>query len=62
MKPAAFPALRAARLLDQVRERIRYKHYSLRTEQAYVEWVEVFVKWSACATRAIWVSRRSKCF
>ena len=46
MKPAAFPALRATRLLDQVHERIRYKHYSLRTEQAYVQWVKVFVKWS----------------
>ncbi len=46
MKPATFPALRATRLLDQVRERIRYKHYSLRTEQAYVQWVKVFVKWS----------------
>ena len=46
MKPAAFPALRVTRLLDQVRERIRYKHYSLRTEQAYVQWVKVFVKWS----------------
>lgn len=45
MKPAAPPVLRAARLLDQVRERIRYKHYSLRTEQAYVQWVRVFVKW-----------------
>ena len=45
MKPAA-PALRATRLLDQVRERIRYKHYSLRTEQTYVQWVRVFVKWS----------------
>jgi len=32
-------------LLDQVRERIRYKHYSLRTEQAYVQWVRMFVKW-----------------
>lgn len=31
MKPGAPPALRATRLLDQVRERIRYKHYSLRT-------------------------------
>ena len=29
MKPAAFPALRATRLLDQVRERIRQNHYSL---------------------------------
>lgn len=45
MKPAAPPVLRAARLLDQVRERIRYKHYSLRTEQAYVQWVPVFLKW-----------------
>jgi integrase len=26
------------RLLDQVRDRIRFKHYSLRTEQAYVGW------------------------
>lgn len=24
------------RLLDQVRERIRYRHYSIRTENAYV--------------------------
>lgn len=32
-------------MLDQVRERIRYKHYSLRTEQAYVQWVRMFVKW-----------------
>ena len=37
--------MRATRLLDQVRERIRYKHYSLRTEQAYVQWVRAFVKW-----------------
>lgn len=37
--------LRATRVQDQVRERIRYKHYSLRTEQAYVQWVRVFVKW-----------------
>ena len=32
------------RLLDQVRERIRYLHYSLRTEQAYVHWVRAFVR------------------
>ena len=45
MKPAAPPVLHATRLLDQIRERIRYKHYSLRTEQAYVQWVRMFVKW-----------------
>ena len=38
------PPLKAARLLDQVRERIRYLHYSIRTEQAYVHWVRAFVR------------------
>jgi integron integrase len=32
------------RLLDQVRDGIRYRHYSFRTEQAYVEWVRRFVR------------------
>jgi len=27
---------RPKRLLDQVREAIRFKHYSIRTEEAYV--------------------------
>ena len=31
------------RLLDQVRDRIRRKHYSIRTEQAYVNWIRRFV-------------------
>jgi integron integrase len=30
-------------LLDAVRERIRYRHYSYRTEEAYVGWVRRFV-------------------
>jgi integron integrase len=34
------------RLLDQVRERARYLHYSLRTEKAYGYWVRMFVRWS----------------
>lgn len=38
------PPLRSARLLDQVRERVRYLHYSLRTEQAYVYWTRAFVR------------------
>ncbi len=37
------PPLAAQRLLDQVRERVRYLHYSLRTEEAYVYWVRAFV-------------------
>jgi len=31
-------------LLDQVREQIRYLHYSIRTEEAYVHWVRAFVR------------------
>lgn len=32
------------RLLDQLRERTRYKHYSIRTEQAYVHWARAFIR------------------
>ena len=32
------------RLLDQLRDVIRLKHYSLRTEEAYVEWVRRYVR------------------
>lgn len=38
------PPLKAAKLLDQVRERIRYLHYSLRTEESYVFWVRAFIR------------------
>lgn len=31
------------RLLDQIRERIRRKHYSIRTEQAYIFWIRRFI-------------------
>jgi len=32
------------RLLDQVREQIRLRHYSIRTEAVYVEWVKRFIR------------------
>ena len=31
------------RLLDQVREVIRMRHYSIRTERAYVQWIRRFI-------------------
>jgi site-specific recombinase XerD len=37
--------LRSIRLLDQVRERIRYLHYSHQTEKAYLHWVRFFIRW-----------------
>lgn len=33
----------APKLLDQVRDRLRLKHYSIRTEQAYLHWVKRYI-------------------
>lgn len=33
----------APKLLDQVREAIRVRHYSIRTEKAYVDWIRQYV-------------------
>lgn len=34
------------RLLDRVRDRIRFRHYSIRTEQAYVDWIKRFIRFN----------------
>ncbi len=34
---------RPKKLLDQVREKIRLRHYSIRTEQAYVSWIKRYI-------------------
>lgn len=44
MKPGT-PPLQSTRLLDQLRERIRYMHYSLSTEKVYLYWVRFFIRW-----------------
>ena len=31
------------KLLDAVRDICRYKHYSIRTEQAYVDWIKRYI-------------------
>ena len=31
------------KLLDQVRSKIRTKHYSIRTETAYTDWIKRFI-------------------
>lgn len=45
-KPLFRPPLQAPRLLGQLRERLRYLHYSLRTEQSYVYWARYFIHFS----------------
>lgn len=44
MNAASPPPMHATRLLDQMRERLRYGHYSLSTERSYVYWVRRFVR------------------
>jgi integron integrase len=44
MKPRK-PILLSVRILDQVKERIRYLHYSLSTEKVYIYWVKFFIRW-----------------
>ena len=41
-----FDGTRTPRLLDQVRDTIRTKHYSFRTEKAYVGWIRRFIVFS----------------
>jgi integron integrase len=41
--PAASTAGQPPKLLDRVRNAIRVRHYSLRTEEAYVAWVRRFI-------------------
>ncbi|MBI5936895.1 MAG: integron integrase [Betaproteobacteria bacterium] len=42
--PSEVDSAAAPRLLDQVRGRIRFLHYSLRTEQAYLDWIKRFIR------------------
>lgn len=41
--PLTIAPSKGPRLLDQLRERIRFLHYSLRTEEAYVYWCRSFI-------------------
>ena len=44
--PASLPSHtpnRKVKLLDQVRQTVRFKHYSVRTEEVYVDWIKKFI-------------------
>lgn len=43
MENKSTPLTSAPKLLDQVRGRIRVKHYSIRTETQYVQWIKRFI-------------------
>jgi hypothetical protein len=39
------------KLLDQVREVMRLRHYSIRTEYSYCDWIRRYVKFDGMRTR-----------
>jgi hypothetical protein len=41
--PTTAAVASSPRLLDRVRWHLRVKHYSIRTEQAYIEWIRRFI-------------------
>jgi integron integrase len=43
MSTASLPPDTPPRLLDVVRAQVRYRHYSLRTENAYLHWIRAFI-------------------
>jgi len=36
-------AIPPPKLLDQVRNKLRVKHYAIRAEQSYVDWIKRFI-------------------
>ena len=43
MPPSNTPVPQGPKLLDQLRDRTRVKHYSIRTETQYAQWVRRFI-------------------
>lgn len=43
MQPSTATVTSSPKLLDRVRWHLRVKHYSIRTEQAYVDWIRRFI-------------------
>jgi glutaredoxin 2 len=50
------------KLLDQVRDVIRRKHYSIRTEQAYLDWIKRFIIYHNKGIRPKWQRRTLRNF
>ena len=54
------PSNSAPKLLDRVRDACRVRHYSLRTEDAYVDWIKRFILHHHKRIRWRWASPRSR--
>ena len=48
---AEVPVTGKPKLLDQVRDELRLRHYSLRTEEAYTDWIKRYVRFHGMRSR-----------
>jgi hypothetical protein len=46
------------KLLEQVRQLLRARHYSLRTEQAYLGWIRRYILFDSFASRSLSLAAR----
>jgi hypothetical protein len=46
-RKTSIPVFKSTRLLDPLRTQIRYRHYSLRTTEAYACWLQKFIRFPA---------------
>lgn len=49
------------KLLDQVRDAIRLKHYAYRTEETYVQWIRRFILWWCARSVGALIPKLSQC-
>jgi len=56
--PISWEVKMKPKLLDQVRDKIRFLHYSIRTEQAYVDWIRRYVLFHDKKANKILTQRR----
>ncbi len=57
----ASPEPHKPKLLDRVREVIRFKHFSRRTEETYVQWIKRFINFDLLAARSLSLSASRLC-
>ena len=51
VSPSTAAVASSPKVLDRVRWQLRVKHYSIRTEQAYVDWIRRYILFIANATQ-----------
>ena len=58
--PSTAAVASSPKLLDRVRWRLRVRHYSIRTEQAYVDWIRRFILFITNGIQMRWANARSR--